>query len=228
LVDEQIDGIYGLYDNVIELPKVVIIDSDKYKYINLKKSKIEYVGAPRSDEILICQHFIDIYKILSEKSNNIDRYQRNINNFMNTFIFENEEHKYVCKSCGEYVDMGNWILDGSYNNDGFFVSLSSMIYIPLEEITQYVYKKNTIQYLDKLSEKITGILNFQYFIGISGAIKNRKKNLIKDTIDLMEIHNKNLKGIFQSRIETLMVKYGINNEFTSLFVFDLELINCVR
>ena len=59
-------------------------------------------------------------------------------------------------------------------------------------------------------------------MGSSPVIKLRRRLIVKDTIDLILIHTEYLKKQPKDRIDNYSKKYGIKNELTNLFFFELQ------
>jgi hypothetical protein len=224
--DKNEDLFHGLHGDIIKLPTAPTQKQTKIQTISLRqvakekeddtvKSEAEKVGA-------ICQHFITWEKMSAIRKKNPNKFSTILFKFINQYIIENQEDDYVCKSCGTQVNLKNFVNDGAYDDDGRFITFSMPMEVPLEDVPEYEKYKPIIRHLEKQIERIASVSNMHYFLGTGTSVKWRKRGVIKDVIDLVIIHNKNLKYIYKERNEKSIGLYGINKEMTNLFVFELE------
>lgn len=224
--DVKEDKFPGLEGDIIKLPDAPPKKKDKIATISLQdiietekdeieKTDIEKTGA-------ICQHFITWEKMGAIRKKSPNTFNDMLFEFINHFVVVNQEDDHICKSCGTQINLKNYVIDGSYDDEGRFITFSMPMEIPLEDVPEYEKYRVTIRNLDKIIDRISGISNMPYFIGSSSSVKWRKRGVIKDAIDLLLIHNKNLKNIYKERKERVLNSYGINKELTNLFVFELE------
>ena len=224
--DSNEDIFYGVYDNVIKLPIIskkqlslieTISSRDilEQKEIELEKTDVQKYGA-------ICQHFIswDIMSAIRKKNPN--KFSDLLFEFTNKFVIINNESDYICKSCGTQINLKIFVLDGAYDEDGRFITLSVPMEVPLEDVPEYQKYTPTIRNLDRLIDRIASVSRMHFFIGSSVNVKWRKRSVIKDTIDLLLVHNNNLKGIYKERNDKVSSLYGISKELTNLFIFELD------
>lgn len=224
--DKKEDLFPGLYGNVIKLPDAPKLKKQKYTVISLKtikqKEEKESEKSMATSMGAICQHLITWEKLSAIRKKNPNTFNYMLFEFINQYVVQNQETDFICKSCGIQINLKNFVIEGSYDDEGRFITFSMPMEIPLEEIPEYEKYKITIRNLDKTIDRIAGISKMPYFLGTSTSTKWRKRSIIKDTIDLLIIHNKNLKNIYKSRNEQAIKQYGISKEFTNLFFFDLE------
>ena len=64
--------------------------------------------------------------------------------------------------------------------------------------------------------------NIHFLIGKSQTTRIAIRRIIKDTLDILLIHNSNLRPIYKERNEKIIGLYGISKELSNLFVFDLD------
>jgi hypothetical protein len=223
--DENDDKFYGLSGNVIKLirmpdqapPPVQTIKIDIAK-ITQKERNIEF------EEVSgVCQHLITWENISELRKKNPNKYADMLYAFIEKYVVENNEHEYVCKSCGYQLNIKRYIIDGVYDDDTErFITFSMPMEVPLEDIPEYEKYTAAIRNIDKLIEKIASIANIPYFLGTSPSTKWRRKAVIKDAIDILLVHNNIMKKNFKERNMAAVKIYGISRELSNLFVFDLD------
>lgn len=224
--DNKDDIFYGLSGDIIKLPNAPNKEIDKIPTISLREIRDKIIEETERSEITesgaICQHFVtwDNMSAIRKKSPNL--FSDILYEFINKYVTVNNQEEYICKSCGSQIDLKHYVMDGAYDDQGRFVTLSMPMEIPLEDVPEYEKYKPTIRYLDKLIEKIANICHMSYFLGNNINVKWRKRGIIKDAIDLLLIHNINLKESYKERNEKLSSQYGINKDITNLFVFELD------
>ena len=224
--DENEDVFSGLFGDVIKLPNAPIKEPPKIPFILTKDidrqikedeeiTEIDKVGA-------ICQHNISWEKISAIRKKNPNQFSEKLFEFIYQYVIENREDEFICKSCGTQINIKNYIRDGSYTEDGHYVSFYSPIEVPLEDIPEYEKYKLTIRNMDKIIERLSSISMLSIFIGNTTTIKWRRRAIIKDAIDLLLIHNNKLKKNYKDRIENVIKNYGITRDATNLFAFELD------
>jgi len=170
----------------------------------------------------ICQHNISWEILVSVGKSDPKRYETLLYEFIQQYVFESEDG-FTCKSCAALINIKKYILDGVYDNDTHhFITFSTPMEVPLEDIPEYAKFKIAIRNMDKLIEKIANISNIPNLIGSSMSVKWKRKSIIKNTIDIVILNNKHLKNVYKTRIDTVVNKYGITKELTNLFTFDFE------
>jgi hypothetical protein len=142
--------------------------------------------------------------------------------FIQQYVTENNEHEFICKSCGIILNMKNYVADGVFDDEGKFRTFNIPMNIPLEDIPEYEKVDKTLKTIDKIIEKICNMSNITYFVGSSTTIKWRRKDVNKNVIDMLLSHNKVLKPIYKERNEMTNKKYGIIRELNNLFYFDVD------
>ena len=103
-----------------------------------------------------------------------------------------------------------------------FLTTNIVVWQDLEKIPKYEKYKKVIQNIRKNLEKFVFSTNLSYYVG-NDQIKNmRKKMIVKDVIELLLLHNDYLKNEPKDRIQSYAKKYGILQDFTRLFFFELK------
>lgn len=225
--DSQTDKFFGLYGEITKLPSAPKIPPAKINTITInlstKISKKLNTG-PESESAkygAICQHFITWENISAIRKKNPNKFASLFYEFVQRYVTKNYEDEIICKSCSTQINLKNYVLDGSYDEEGRFVSFNIPMEIPIEDIPEYEKYNSIIRNIEKMVEKIATIANINTLIGNSITIKSRIKRIVKDTIDLVLLHNSNLKNIYKDRAEKIN-SYGLSKDFSNLFVFELD------
>ena len=223
--DNNEDRFYGLSGDIIKLPKAKKPEREKVPTIIIKYQEVEEeeeqtLGAEALGAI--CQHNIAWEKISAIRRKFPNEFTRLLHEFIRQYVIENYEDDFVCTSCGTLINIKKYIPSGAYNEEGQFVSFYSPLEVPLEDIPEYEKYKTTIRNLEKLLERIASIGNIQFLIGRSNTTKLALKRIVRDTVDLLLLHNEMLKKIYKERNEKIISIYGITRELTNLFVFELD------
>jgi len=226
--DEYDDKVYGLTEDIIELPKFDkskedIIKEDKTNKLKITTEFIKEEGITVEKDKVdgLCQHNITWDRISELKITNTKLFLDELYQYIQTYVQENAEHDYVCKSCGFYLNIKKYVQDGKYDDSSQkFIVYGLPLDTPLEDMPEYEKYRGTIRSIDKYIEKISLINNLSYFLGNSVNIKSRRKIVTKDAIDLILLNNELLKKNYKTRNETINKLYGITN--SNMFVFELE------
>lgn len=224
--DKKEDIFHGLYGDVKKLPtapkrkKSKVLTIDIREIMEEKKEKEEMTEVEKYGAI--CQHLLTWENIRAIRKKNPNKFTEQLFEFINQYVVINNDDDYICKSCGTQINIKNYVIDGEYDDNGKFITLSTPMEIPLEDIPEYEKYKLTIRNLDKIIERIASICNITYFLGTGTSIVWRKRGVIKNVIDMLLIHNKNMRKIYKERKNRTAAAYGIDSEMTSFFVFELE------
>ena len=222
--DIKTDIFTGLIGDIIMLPE----------YKPTKKSKLEVIKLPKNMDILhktmtetvvqvnaICQHNITFDNLMAIRKKEPNKFNDMLFAFFLQYVDKTYDGQYICKSCSALVNIGNFVQEGSYDDEGHFLSFNVTINVPLEDIPEYEKYKSSIRNLGKIVERFASIFKINTLVGSSNSIKTKIRQIVKDTIDLLLIHNVNLKQTYKQRSENLTL-YGINKDFTNLFAFELD------
>lgn len=223
--DENDDTFYGLSGNVIKLiripdqppPAIQTVKLDIAK-ITQKERNVEY------EEINgICQHNITWENIAILRKQDPNKYADMLYAFIEQYVVENNEHEYICKSCGYQLNIKKYINDGVFDDETErFITFSMPMDVPLEDIPEYEKFITAIRNIDKIIEKISSISNIPYFMGTNPSAKWKRKSVTKDGIDLLLMHNNIMKKNFKERNIAATKLYGISRDLSNLFIFDLD------
>jgi hypothetical protein len=172
-----------------------------------------------------CQHFISW--------NNMKKYRKNKPNIYNQLLFEfikkfakNSNNNYVCKSCNYMLNISKDITESFQVGTTNILAINLTTESSLENLRQYEKYKYSIKNIDKIVEKIAGLINYSIYIGPSFNSKKNREEIIKEVIDFITIHNKTLQinnfNKRRQREKSAQIKYGINSDYSNYFLFKLE------
>ena len=221
--DENEDKFPGLYGNVIKLPTIKHKDKSNILKIRMddKKTIIEDEEITDAEKYsAICQHHISWEKISALRKKNPGEFIDLMYHFISQYVIENETGDFICKSCGIQIKITHYKNDGAYDDDGNYRSFGTPMNISIKDIPQYDKYHPTVKYLDKQIEMMGIRFNLPYYVGTRSEIKSRRNGLIKDVIDIVVAHNKNMLNVYKSRIAKREKMYGIGT--SDLYIFPLD------
>lgn len=230
--DNNEDIIFGL-ENSIPLTNIILPELKLIPKINInvteeknKKHKAKQKIKQNTEQNnIICQHVITWDEMMEIKDSDPVLFTKKMFMFTKKYIIENSEQDYVCRSCGIRINIKKFMEDGVYDKDTNILiplNIHGSFEQPLEDVVEYERLKNTIRVIDKIIEKISVVSNIITLIGSQSLIKLKRKNITKDTIDLIIQNNNNLRKIFKTRNENNNSKYGIAKDLSNLFAFNLD------
>lgn len=193
------------------------------EYISLKiysKMENENVIATK------CQHENEWNMINKLKKQNLNKYNMAISQFIEEYAIETTSLDFICRICGQILSIKQYVQDGTYdNNTQKFITAYVPLDIPLEEINEYKKYQLTIRYLDTLINRISLITGTNMLVGQNIQIKQKRKGLVKNIIDIIIKHNyvnlkKNISD--KQRLEFFSNKFNINKDMDSVFFFELD------
>jgi hypothetical protein len=119
-----------------------------------------------------------------------DEFSQAVFDFVKQYIVPNKSGDYICKSCNEYVAIQKYVFEGTYSEEGdVFLTTSIMVTEDLEDNIKYKGLSKSIKNIEKNIEKIAYSFNIISYIGNEPVVKLRRKMIIKDTIDMIELHS---------------------------------------
>jgi hypothetical protein len=219
--DKNDDKIFGLFNESKqkEIKKTIV---KKIPTVRINIYGIDELGEDENKEKIlgICQHNIDWDNLSYNIKKNTKNYTDAITKFIYKYVIENADKIYVCNSCGMMLNIMRFILDGVYNPiNRQFDSFVAPVNIPIEDIHEYSQYKNTILMIDKNINKIATVCNINQLRGIEGKCVRQRRNVTKNTIDIVMANN----NIFKKGPKTRSIsQYGISKELSNLFVFDMD------
>lgn len=224
--DSKNDLMFGIYGDVVLLhasitptPSDILVVN-----VNLATEQRKKIKETAEESInAICQHYVSWDQLALKKKTSIMDFENDKYTFMQTYVIENFEQEYICKSCGALLNIKKFVADGVFDDTTqHFVAFGSPINIPLEEIQEYEKYSVAIRNMDRMIEKISSISNIPYFVGSTLPLKWRRRSVTKDAIDMIIQHNKILSKDHQKRNDVALRKYGIDKDFTDFFVFEFD------
>jgi hypothetical protein len=222
IYDKKEDIFFGLYGDIIKLP-ILPPKKPKKEYIISTKSETKSDQYTEYEKIAaICQHNVSWDKIYQLRKKDPNKFSSLLYEFIEQYIMVNYENDFICKSCSTLINIKNYIQDGSFDSEGHFITLLTPVDIKLDDIPEYSKYKSSIRNIEKIVEKIAAVSNIYTLTGTTKTIKSRIHVIVKNVIDLITIHNANLKFVYKERIEKIKNKYNINKDLTNLFYFELD------
>jgi hypothetical protein len=221
-LDDYDDFLLKKKSDVIELPSIIKSKEKKNIFILNKINNLQIESVIDINDNAICNHYIKWKNIMS-LSKKSDEFTQAVFNYVKQYVKINNLGDYICKSCGEDVQIKKYVHQGTYVEElDTFLTTSLAVNQNLEEISKYSKYMRTIKNIEKNIEKLSNVINISSYIGNTSVIKLRRRMLIKDIIDLILLHTDWLKSQNKDRIEIYSKKYGINKDLTNLFFFELK------
>jgi hypothetical protein len=228
--DKKEDYFFGLDENVGKIIKLPVFSEKKKKSyheiwvnvpqqeVDIQKTEIQSVESYGA----ICQHNITWDNLTALRKKNPNKFNELLVEFIYQYIIQNNEEDFVCKGCGTLINLKKFVVDGSFDTDGRYTTFSTPMQVALEDIPEYEKYKPSIRNIDKIIERLASVANLYFLLEKTVRQKNAiKLRIIKDTIDTIILHNKNLNNIYKERSEKIVAKYGVK-ELSNLFVFPLD------
>lgn len=194
--------------------------------------KIElYRESEKKDETMFknerrCQHEIEWNEIHKLRSQNLNRYNLALTQFIEKYAIETTILEFICKICGQILPIKQYIQDGKFDdNTQKFITAYIPLEIPLEEIKEYVKYKLTIRYLDILINRFSFITGTNMLVGSNSKVKQKRKALVKNIIDIILKHNDVIlkkKQSEEERLNFFSKNFNINKELDGLYFFELD------
>jgi hypothetical protein len=200
------DMVFGLAGDIIELSEIDKKNLQNKNILRVSTEFIEEKGIYEEQEKIdgVCQHNITWDRLSELKKTDPKLFVEELYAFLQSYVVENSDHDYLCKSCGFFLNIKKYVQDGKYDDSSQrFIVYGMPLDTPLEDISEYEKYKGSIRSIDKFIEKIALISNIPYFMGSSPTIKSRRKLVIKDTIDIVINNNTILKKFYKGRNETI-------------------------
>jgi len=220
VVPDEIDSVIpGQSDVLIKLPVLTIIKEHK-NIIILNETEIDVKLELSKKSIPICQHYIK-WTNINTGSKKTDEYNQKVFDFVKQYVTTDDKGGYICKSCNENLKIQKFEATYSEELDSFLITSISVTQ-NLEDIPKYAKYMKVIRNINKNIEKMGYSMDVLSFMGNSPTSKVKRKMIIKDIIDLVLIHTEWLKKQPKNRIEQYNKKYGIGQDLTNLFFFELK------
>lgn len=222
-LEDKFNKLYG-YEDANKLTSVNLVENKHHIDINLTDDKYIENNTVNEYEGLICQHHISWEQINKSNSSN---YQSLLTGFISKYVESDIHGKYVCKSCGEPIDIEEYVQE-IIKSDGTMVVTNFVAIGRIEDdkkYKDYLGIDGVINNIKNNIIKIAGFVNVNQYATKNKKTENDINQLTKDTIDLIVNtlslwHNKYTE--YNNIKET---KYGIKKVLSDLFIwpFDNEL-----
>lgn len=224
----------------IEKPKLITFEDlstyrikiDTVNPTNVKMYvKLEAYSKNKSDSQLAykntkCQHESEWAEVSKLKTSNLNKYNIAVTQFMEKFAIETKELDYVCKTCGQVIPLKQYVQDGSFdNNTQRFITSYVPIDQDLADIKEYEKYKLIINFLDMLLDKVSFITSTNMLVGSNITIKQKRKAIVKNIIDLVLKHNSvniEKKQSEHDRMNFFSKKFNINRDLDIIYFFELD------
>ena len=122
--------------------------------VSYDEAAVMIKGGKKRPKGPISKGLVEEIKALSElKKTDEKMFADELYSFIQTYVIENADHEYICKSCGFYLNIKKYIQDGKFDDDSKkFIVLGMTLDKPLEDIPEYEKYKGSIRSIDKLIE----------------------------------------------------------------------------
>ncbi|AYV85275.1 MAG: hypothetical protein Satyrvirus9_1, partial [Satyrvirus sp.] len=173
-----------------------------------------------------CQHENEWNEIQKFKKENLNKYNTEVIQFIEKFAIETTDLDYICRVCGQILPLKQHVQDGKYdNNSQKFITAYVPLDIPLKDVKEYTKYKKIIKYLDGLINRISLITGTNMLTGQSMNVKQKRKALVKNILDLIIKHNfVNLRKKQNSdeRADFFSKKFNVNKDLDDIFFFEID------
>ena len=222
--DASEDNIYGFNSDVIKLKSYTKDKKEEKSQLIVDIHKMIKIEQGDIKETIngVCQHIISWENVESQKKESHTIYSDMLYEFLEQYATENIEKELVCKSCGEILSMKKFIVDGSFNDNKQFVAFGTPMDVPLESLPEYAKYNIAIRIMGKTIEKVATIADIPSYAGSMPSSRTKRKNLIKDTIDLIIANNKKLRLNRDEKKRSNSKMYGINPDISHIWTFEIE------
>jgi len=224
IYDKKEDIIYGLFGDTLKLPYIPIKKEETVLQLKISYDKKPATLSTNEKVVnVVCQHYITWVNLMDQKKNSSVKFMDLMYDFMQTFVYENEDMDYICKSCGSLLDIKKYVADGTYDEASQkFIPYSTPMHISLEDLPEYRRYNVVIRNIDSLINKIAENVNIPYLAGSATTQKINRTAIVKNAIDLILMNNTILKKNFKERNINASKVYGINRDLSNLFAFELD------
>jgi hypothetical protein len=172
-----------------------------------------------------CKHEIDWDDIVKLYESG-DAYKSAINRFIAMYAIQSNDSSFVCKICGQTLQVLQYVQDGKFdNNVQKYVSSYSSSDIKLKDMKEYVAYVKTLKHLKKSTKRISFLMGINVVSGSGPMVKQKQTSLTKQIVDLLIKHNqivlrRNIDN--DARLDFYAKKFGIDKRFSSVYFFQLN------
>lgn len=199
---------------------------NKLPIVKIEKIEQNIIEINKDEEIEIieeletkCIHYKKLYEIRKQKD-----FTAELLEFIQRYAMKNEYDDFICKSCNDLIDLRNYTIEGSFNEevDKFIVTTDIIKRNNLTELDKYNKYPRTYKEINKSFERLVTNMNLERFIGATTFKNYERKYIIKDVIDLFLVTQEYKILKTTERTNYIEKTYKINKNLTELFFFDLE------
>jgi hypothetical protein len=144
--------------------------------------------------------------------------------FYKRYVITNEDNMFSCKSCGNLLDIKNYVSDSSSGKGTMTFYIKGLK--QLSEMEEYEKYNKSIKNIDKLIERIGYISGLNQYVGNLPNVKFKRQAITKDIIDFILIHHKTLGSkdrLVRRKMQEHMINtYNISEDYASFFLFQLS------
>jgi len=177
-----------------------------------------------------CRHETEWKKISKMKGGDISAYNTTLSQFISKYAVQTTESEYICRLCSQFLPIKSYVQDGKFDNTTQkFVTNYVPTYIPLGEISLYAKYNLTINYVDIIIKKISLFTGSTVLSGDAPTIKQKRKIVIKNVIDIFTLHNVSYTRMIKEnpKAENMWTdffakNFGVDKNITQVFYFELS------
>ena len=220
-LEDKYNKLYG-FEDTITLPTIQIAPENKPILIELEKN---IITQQLEDNLngCICQHYISWDEL--NKSYNLKSYdyEKKLNNFMVEFVSLNAHKEYICKVCGDKLDITNYVQEGQILNNNTFIATEINISLgKLEDNPNYSQYNGIYGIINGIRSRIitySKLFNIYEYQDINKKQREGINQLTKDTIDLINYNLLLWKTSYNDYNNEKEEKYNINKNISDFFIF---------
>lgn len=173
-----------------------------------------------------CKHEDEWNELIKLKKESLNKYNAEATQFIEKFVMETTELDFVCKICGQVLPLKQYVQDGNFDNiTQKFITAYVPLDVALEEVKEYQKYKLSIRFLDLFINRISLITGTNMLVGPASHVKQKRKALVKNIIDIVVKHNSvNLKKGHNDdeRLAFFSKKFNIDKDLDSVYFFELD------
>jgi len=215
--------IRGIEGDIIKLPQYNEMKDEKINKAVIDLSFVDTSGKVIIKELIngVCQHNITWENIKQQRSN-YSLYLSQLYAFIQQYVILDTNDDYICKSCGHYMDINRYVNEGYYDPLKGYITYSMPMDVLLEDIPEYSNLQFTLKIMDKNVEKIASAVGISYYTGNNVQIKWRRKDIIKNSIDMINENYKYFTKMWKDYNDNKTRLYGVSYNTSSLFIFTID------
>lgn len=219
ITEDKYNKLYG-FENVYKLPEIK--EEKKEKLLNIQIEKDIILNKEELLNDCICQHYIswnNLNKSYNTKSND---YEKLLNNFMAEFVALNAHNEYICKICGDKLDITNYVQDKVITSSGIIATDINISIGKIEDNPKYSMYKGVYGIINGIKTRLINyskLFNIYEFQDINKKQREGINQLTKNIIDIINYNLLLWKNDYIEYNNTKEDKYNINNNISDFFIF---------